>query len=276
MKTSNKLIVIFMASLGAAILALGILYEIKLKPGARLQRPVMVQATGHIKTVTQTYNSLQHVKISGPFQLVLKPGTANRVVFSADEALLNNVVFEPHTTGLDVGLKSSRVFVTDTPMKLEITSNTLSQLTLLGGNISVDAKALNQPFFMLEAAGDGKGIFSGDVKQFVINTGGRGEYQVRDMTSENMTFNVSGSVNVKASGKANKLTVVGTGAGSVDATHMAAENVIVALRGATKALVSAEKTLSMFARGASVIKYHGHPEITKNDVNGGARVEALD
>ena len=276
MKTSNKILVIIVALLGGVILGGGIYYEMTLKPGSKTIRVIHVQDTGHLKAMTQTNLNLQQVKVIGPFQVVIKPGTSNSVSVSADEAVLEQVVMEPGAFGFQVKFKSNRAVVSKTPARVEITSNAVQRITLNGGRLSLDAQGLKQKMLMFEAGGDVSGVFSGEVEQFVMSAGGRGKFQLQDMQSDGITLNLTGGTDVVASGHVKKLIVGGTGAVMIDTTRLMAQDVTVMARGATHVKLYAKETLSMMARGASTIKYLGHPKIIKDDVKGASHVEALD
>jgi hypothetical protein len=276
MKTSNKILAVVVALLGGIILGGGIFYEVTLEPGSKMMRVIGVEDTGHLKTITQKKLDLQHVKISGPFQVVIKPGEANSVSVSADEAVLKQVVMEPGTFGFHVKFKSNRAFVSNTPARVEITSNAVQRLTLNGGRLSLDAQGLKQKMLVFEAGGDVSGVFSGEVEQFVVSAGGRGKFKLQDLQSDGITLSLTGGTEVVASGKVKKLIIAGTGAPTIDTTRLIAQDVNVVVRGATNVRAYAEETLSMVARGASNIKYLGHPKILKEDVKGASHVEALD
>jgi hypothetical protein len=276
MKTSNKILGIIVALLGGAILGGGVFYEMTLKSGSNMMRVIGVEDTGHLRTISQKNLNLQHVKISGPFQVVLKPGEVNSVSVSADEAVLQQVVMEPGTLGFHVKFKSNRAFVSNTPARVEITSNAVQRLTLNGGRLSLDAQDLKQKMLVFEAGGDVSGVLSGEVEQFVMNAGGRGKFKLQDLQSDGITLSMTGGTDVVASGKVKKLIIAGTGAPTIDTTRLIARDVTVVVRGATNVKLYAKETLSMMARGASTIKYLGHPKILKEDVKGASHVEALD
>lgn len=94
---------------------------------------------------------------------------------------------------------------------------------------------------------------------------------VSGVKSERLGLELSGASRVRLEGAAQRLDLDMSGASAVSAMGLMADEVRAEMSGASKALVSAEKSLRVDGSGASAVTYRGNPTV-KQDLSGAAQL----
>lgn len=114
-----------------------------------------------------------------------------------------------------------------------------------------------------------EGTIKGSAFQFI--TSGASELTA-DVECEELEVLAEGASEVKLTGIAKVLIAKAQGAVKIDVKNVSAENVDVNASGASDVNVKAEKSLKVYAKGASDVTYEGKPETVDIELEGIARV----
>ncbi|MDF1678877.1 MAG: DUF2807 domain-containing protein [Legionellaceae bacterium] len=239
MKTSNRLLLMGCAIIIAMIIGIGIWGGMTMpKSRTSLGSTPLISATApvnqHTKTMIQAGNPLKFVFIEGPVHVTLKPGPSNQVVVKAEDTLFDQLEVTNKDNQLRIHPKSNTLLPSETPIQVEIISDTVERFALSGA-IQLTAEALKQAHLTLQLGGQSNVLLSGEV----------------DILSVNLS-----------------------GASTLNAKQLLANDVSVMGSGQIKAVVYAKDSLSVAAHGSTDIIYYGHPKVTKEAVTGASKVTA--
>lgn len=106
-----------------------------------------------------------------------------------------------------------------------------------------------------------------------VGVSGAAEVNARNIAGERVEFSVSGAAKIRASGKADQLTVSISGAGDADLDRLEVKNAIVSIAGVGKAQVNPSDTLNATIAGAGEIRYEGEPHVVSS-ISGAGSVRA--
>jgi hypothetical protein len=276
MKTSNQLILLTIAVIISVIVATGVFYRLTMKSAQHYTGETIIRGTGQTRTITKTNVPMGRVEIKGPFKVVLKPGDEDTVSVSGDQALLDNIELEQRRGQLSIRPKGKAQVVAGAPMEVELVSSHIGMLSLLGGNIQLDARDLNQDGLLLSLAGDVSGVISGELDQLAVNAGGVANLELNDIHVDQLVLNLSGKTNVTVSGRAKKLTGSALGDAMYNTFQLKAKQVIAMASGNARAFVLAKDEITLVATDDAMIQYKGHPKVLKETIRDRGKVEALD
>lgn len=96
-----------------------------------------------------------------------------------------------------------------------------------------------------------------------IGLSGACDLEARDIVNDSFKLKISGSADVTLTGQVESMTIALSGAGDVDATGMAAQDVVVGISGAGDVQVTAERSLNVAISGAGEVKYQGNAEVSQ-------------
>ncbi len=118
-----------------------------------------------------------------------------------------------------------------------------------------------------------KGILETD--DLKIQLSGSGNIVADNLICHSINTGVSGSGDIKLSGKASEINSHISGSGKIDAMDMPADTVICSVSGSGNFSVHAEKYLKISVSGSGDVKYKGNPEIDKS-ISGSGKVIKVD
>jgi len=192
-----------------------------------------VQGNGKFAKETRDLSSYSKVSVGGAYEVNINIASDNKNEITISGD--ENIVPLVKTTVRDKTLfiTTTKRYSNDLPLKLEISAVSLNKLICSGAN---------------------------DVAVIGI-----------DNTAFDLDLSGAGSVNLK--GKTDQLTVSCSGAGSIEAKQLVAENVTVKLSGACSAVVYAEKKITASVSGVGSITYYGNPTIVNPSVSGIGSIE---
>jgi hypothetical protein len=109
-----------------------------------------------------------------------------------------------------------------------------------------------------------------------VGVSGAAEVNARNIAGDSVEFSVSGAAKIKATGKADRLTVSISGAGDADLDRLEVKDAVVSIAGVGKAQVYPTSTLNATIAGAGEIRYEGEPKVISSisgagTVRGGRR-----
>jgi hypothetical protein len=107
-----------------------------------------------------------------------------------------------------------------------------------------------------------------------IGISGSGKVDARDIASESLDLELSGSGELTIEGHASKVTIAMSGSGHLDATALQAEDVTITVSGSGSAKLTATTTLQASVSGSGTVRYRGNPNVEES-VSGSGSVRPL-
>jgi hypothetical protein len=203
-----------------------------------------VSGSGQIKTTTSQVSGAASVKFFGIGQLLISQGDSDSLSITTDDNLLPLLGSRLEGEILTLDQKSGEHLK---PTK--------------GIEYGPKLKALEA----LDWSGAGKVAISDlKVPRLVVLAAGAGEIQLTNVQVDDLILDLGGAVQVVAAGQVKNLTVQGSGAGSLDAKSLGAENATVKLSGTGNVTVNATATLDASVSGVGSITYSGTPKVTQS------------
>jgi hypothetical protein len=208
-----------------------------------------VDGSGNVIDQPRAVGPFRGLVVSGPIDVRLKAGDAERVVVHADDNIVPLIETQVVDGRLEVGVRSGTSFRTRSRMYADVTFRELSSV-LIKGSGDVRADRIAAPIFETTIRG------SGDV---VIDA----------LESEAVAVSISGSGDFTASGRAPKVGIVIVGSGDVRADKLEAREVAVRIRGSGDVRVHAASSLQVDIAGSGDVRYRGEPVLTKKVAGSG-------
>lgn len=208
-----------------------------------------VEGSGNVVEETRNVGAFSGLIVSGPVDVRLKAGAADRVVLHGDDNILPLIETRIEDGKLVVGTISTASFRTRNKLYATVEFRALSSI-LIRGSGDVRADRIKAPIFETTIRG------SGDV---VIDS----------LEGEAVALSIAGSGDFTASGRADKLGVVIIGSGDVRADNLEVREAAVRIRGSGDARVHAVQTLQIDIAGSGDVRYRGEPQVTKKVAGSG-------
>ncbi len=203
-----------------------------------------VAGSGQMKTTTMEVSGTAKVKFFGLGQLSISQSDSDSLNITADDNLLPLLGSRLEGEVLTLDQKSGQQIRPSKAIEYKLNLKSLEALDWSGaGKVSLsDIK----------------------VPRLVVLAAGAGEIQLSGVQVEDLILELGGAVQVVAAGQVKNLNVQGSGAGSLDAKSLQAENATVNLSGTGNAAVNASATLDARISGVGSITYSGSPKVTQS------------
>ncbi len=194
--------------------------------------PRMLVGSGHLVTNQEQFTGFTAVEVSSGFQFTVKQANSYSVNVTIDDNLVNYVQISKSGNTLSVGLAPGYGYQS-APPKVEIAMPDITQLSLSGGS-------------------------SGSVNGFIL--------------SHDFTALVSGGSSVSMSGRAQALSIEGSGGSQLNLLGFTVTNAQVNLSGGSRATISLNGVLNANLSGGSQLYYTGNPTMGNINTSGGSIV----
>ncbi|MBU1098851.1 MAG: DUF2807 domain-containing protein [Bacteroidetes bacterium] len=102
----------------------------------------------------------------------------------------------------------------------------------------------------------------------VLSLSGASDVFIEGLDEGRFYLDMSGACSIEAEGIVGTFKLELSGAGSVNARHLKAEDVVVSISGASSASVYASNSLDASVSGVGSVSYYGDPEYVDTDVSG--------
>lgn len=151
-----------------------------------------------------------------------------------------------------------------TPLVIEADDNILPLITteVVDGRLIVDAekpfKTKHSPEFKVSVA---------SLNSVIVK--GAGDMTVRRLDNYKFSLEISGSADVRLSGKSDELSVVVSGSGDVHAYELSSRQTDISISGSGDVRVSTSEALQVSITGSGDVKYIGKPTVTQAIVGSG-------
>ncbi|MDF1646221.1 MAG: DUF2807 domain-containing protein [Legionellaceae bacterium] len=276
MKTSNQLVITVILGIIISMVGIALFNRMATSPKAEHFETNVSASVGHTRTMIQAGEALQSVEINGPFEVVLKPGASNQVQVRADEDVFEAFMIDNKNGKLTIQPKSELSFQSDTPMRVEVMSNTIETLTLTDNvGARLEAHGLKQDKLQCYFKGHVSATLSGEVKVLSVDGGGTLELKSRHIESDDVSLNWGGHSSVSLSGQTSMLSVNLEGSSTFNAQHLIAKQALLVGSGAINAKVHAEDNFAIKAQGNTHVICYGHPKVIQKEVTGASKVKVV-
>ena len=189
------------------------------------------RGSGVAATQARQVSSFSSVELAGSDNVVVHVGGAQSVVVHADDNLLGHVITRVELGNLVVA-NTSGSFTTKTPMRVDVTVQSLTALALTGSGV-IDATGIEGP---------------------------------------RLTVALSGSGVLHASGSVTALEVTVAGSGDAELEQLVARDVHAVVSGSGRIVVIATRTLGAEVPGSGAIAYGGHPAHVTTSITGSGSI----
>jgi len=198
------------------------------------------------------------VSLTGIGALHITQGQAESLTVTAPEEQLERIETEVRDGTLFIRYVQPRLsfnFGPNPQLRFDLTVKELRKLELAGA-----AKA------------EGAGLRFGEL---LIKVAGAIDLDLHGLEGEHLTCDFSGASKANLAGKVTSQRVMLAGAGQYEAKDLVSEEVTVELSGAGKAVVHATESLSASASGAAMVRYAGNPPKLEKHISGVASIKPL-
>ena len=198
-----------------------------------------VEGNGNIVKVQRDINSVDQLKVSGGFSVVLSQSESESLWVEADENLMDFIVTRVNSGVLEISSKESIKGSRD--IVIYLTVKDLSEIDLSG---AVDIKSEQElNFDEISISGSGASTLN------------------LTLVTETITTDLSGANDVTLNGRAKNFIARLSGASDLNAFSFQVNNLNIKVTGAGDARVSVSETLRVSISGAGSVTYQGNPQI---------------
>ena len=191
----------------------------------------VVQGSGVEATQSRTVPAFGSVELAGSNDVTISVGDKQSVQVYADDNLIDRVTTAVNGATLVIGDKPGS-YTTDSPMRVEVSVPSLSELTLSGS----------------------------------------GTITVSGVEGKRFTVTIPGSGVVRASGTTERLDAAISGSGQAELGGLEASAVRAVVSGSGQIIVTATKSLDASVPGSGSIVYGGNPSDVHKSVTGSGEV----
>lgn len=200
------------------------------RPGQPGGNGVSVLGSGRVETESRPVAGFDSVSLAGSAELYLVQNGTESASVEAEDNLLPYLISEVRGRQLVLGVKPNITIQPTIPIIFR-----------------VSAKELN-----------------------AIEGSGSGMIDAREVSTEALTIDQSGSLETTLQGRAPRLDVTLSGSGRLDAGQLESSQVSVDISGSGKVLVGASSRLGVRISGSGSVEYLGNPEITRTITGSGS------
>lgn len=113
-----------------------------------------------------------------------------------------------------------------------------------------------------------------DIKSLSLS--GASDVKIKNVKNDLLNIDISGAVNVSASGETKNLKVDASGSSDIDMKKLTARSVKIDLSGSSDAKVNAVKELDVSITGTGIVTYWGNPEKINQEISGSGSLKKAD
>ena len=214
---------------------------------AAVSASALMIAAAHAEQMTLPATGATQVSISTVGDLVIRPGTDEKVIVEAEPKVLAKL--DVSTKGDTLTITTKGDFSTQKPVKFTVTLRALRRLTTSGSGSS-----------LVEG-------FSGP--NFDVDVNGSGDVSLKNIKSTKLNVRLQASGNVDVTGSGTTVIARVDGSGNIDAREYRARVVEATIDGAGNIYVHADESLKASIGGAGSIEYKGKPKVSQNVTGAG-------
>lgn len=207
---------------------------------------------GNLKTETKQFSNFAKVDVSSGFDVTITKSETYKVVVTASERIVDNIVVSKSDNTLNIHLQPGTVFSGST-LKAEISMPRLDGVVFSGGTRGT-ANGFNTSL------------------EFTVELTGASTFEIDSFLLSDLNVEVSGASTFNAHGTGHNLVAVVSGACTLNFEGFHVNDANVELSGASHATVYVSGRLDVTASGFSSLQYLGNPTLGTIETSGGSSV----
>ena len=170
-----------------------------------------IQGSGNVVTTERSVGDFTSIQVDMGADIVLTQGDSESLTIEAEDNLLPYIQTNIRNGRLVVLTPNNISLNLNQPLRLHITFNTLREIAIFGSS-NITGDNLNLDALTITFSGSGSTWLTGTVNEQTINIRGQATINNFDLTSRNVTVDISGNgtINVNATDTLN-VTVAGQG-----------------------------------------------------------------
>ncbi len=208
-----------------------------------------IQGSGSVVKQVREVGTFNGIGLSTGGKVEVRLGSTDSVTVQADDNVLPLIETVVENGLLKIRPLHKNQQLDTRNLKVFVQARDVQRIAV-GGSGSVDAEGLHGP-------------------KLQMDVGGSGSISLRDVDADGVTVALGGSGNLKASGKAERLTVSIGGSGTVDVAKLATRTASVSIGGSGQATVWAKQSLSASVAGSGDVAYYGDPQLNRTVMGSG-------
>lgn len=248
MKTSNKLLLIFLGTIVFLLIAsLVYMRFFGLDYGER------IVGSGITTTETRQVSSYSSVEFNGPFDVTIIQSNEPNLTLSGDEKILPYIITEKMDDGtLRIGIKKGYSLGRHSGIDVRISMPEWNKITLSGSGQLVSQDTLSGDYLDLQSNGSGE----------------------MDLTLkyQSITGELNGSPELSLAGVSQSLAITSNGSGDIHAMDLICQSVTFNASGSTDAEFHADSTLHVTVNGSGDVTYTGNATDVRSNMNGSGQL----
>jgi uncharacterized protein (DUF488 family) len=208
-----------------------------------------VEGNGNLQSETRHVSNASKIKVLGGMDVFVAEGSPS-VKVEADENLLRYIDTDVDGDWIEIKTRDHVNLHSSNPIRIYVTTPSIEALRVTGsGNITGDQK------------------FSSD-KNMSFDITGSGDIKV-EVNTPKVETHITGSGNLHIKGETRDLEVHVTGSGNYDGADLKAENAQVNVSGSGDATLFADESLKASILGSGNVKYRGNASVEKHIAGSG-------
>ena len=248
MKTSNKLLLIFLGAI--VFLMIASLIYIRF---FGFEAGEKIQVSGVMTTQERALTSFSSVEFEGPFDITILQGNESTMSVTADEQIQPFITSEYADNGtLLIRIKKGYDLPNRSDIRIQITAPSWKGISLSGSGDLRSSDTLTGDFLNIESNGSGE-------MDLLLN------YQ-------SVTAELNGSPELSMKGSSNSLAITSNGSGEIDAMGLVCQSVSFLASGSTDAELYADSSLNVTVNGSGNVLYSGNASDVKSRMNGSGQL----
>jgi hypothetical protein len=212
----------------------------------------LLNSSSNQKTQTYNFTDFTTINVSSAFKVNVTQSSQYSIVITANEDALNQIEVNKTGNTLTITVKPGAIFTNFNP-QAQITMPKLESVVFSGAT-----------------HGTAEGFNSQD--PIAIKLSGASSLDVKSFQAGNITTDVSGASSFTATGTANDLVGIASGASTLNLLNLAVNNANMSLSGASHATINVSGRLDADVSSASTLEYTGSPTLGTINSSGASTI----
>ncbi len=214
-----------------------------------------VKGNGNITTKTHSTEDYSKVNVVGFMDVTLVHGTEGSITVTTDENIQEYIKIISEKGKLTIKVKNNISISTKNGVHITVPFTDISGVQLTGSGDVATKNVIKSNTFETELTGSGDMVLEIDIATTV-------------------DAKITGSGDLKLTGKATDLEIKVTGSGDFVGKDLKAQNVQAYVSGSGDASVNASKSIKARVNGSGDVDYYGNPEVTSTKVLGSGDISS--
>lgn len=222
---------------------------------AQNRNTASITGSGNVITKTVSTQPYDIISVRGSMEVYLEKGTEGKIQVTAEDNVQEHILVESDGKELIISMKGNTSLRNTKTIKVTVPFENISEVSLLGsGKVEGNDKLKNEALS--------------------LNLRGSGEMELT-VEASSIDAQLNGSGVMKLSGSANDFKVKTTGSGNFEGKNLNTENTEVYVAGSGNAKVNAKSKLKARIQGSGNVVYSGNPASNDSKVMGSGTIKPI-